>query len=142
VKKLLGLLLVGLLIATSQGYDSATIHNAAHPLCGIGAVVRDEDGTPIVGDILPKTPAEKAGLHVNDQIIQVDAIKTPGMKLIDVVHLIRGPQGTDVQIVINRPSDHSQITFTVTRAPIALSAKYSHPRVMTVTTPVITTPAQ
>jgi carboxyl-terminal processing protease len=91
---------------------------------------------------MPTAPAENAGLHVSDQIIQVDATKTQGMKLIDVIHLIRGPQGTDVGLVINRPSDHSQITFTVTREPIALSAKYRQPPVTAVTTPVLTAPAK
>jgi carboxyl-terminal processing protease len=107
-------------------FAQADTIDASSPVgvCGIGAVLAEKDGSPTVTEILPKSPANRAGLKVDDKIIQVDDTKTAGLTLIQSVKLIRGPQGTEVKILVQRPSEASEITLSVTREPILLLRKH------------------
>ncbi len=87
-------------------------------LAGIGAVLVDRNGAPVINDVLPHSPAASAGLKAQDTIVWVDYRDVAGMKLEDVVNLIRGPSGSSVVITVTYPGDTKPHTFTLTRAPI------------------------
>ena len=76
---------------------------------GIGAQVEERDGIVTVVTPLTGSPAEKAGLKPNDQIIKVDGKSIKGMDFIEAVELIRGKRGSTVVLTINR----SGIVFDV-----------------------------
>ena len=112
----------GLAVAVSL---SAVVDNlpaaAAAPLpglAGIGAVLVERNGAPVINDVLPHSPAANAGLKSQDTIVWVDYRDVAGMKLEDVVNLIRGPSGSSVVITVTYPGDTKPHTFTLTRAPI------------------------
>lgn len=110
-------------------WATASAQNAEPPpstdLVGIGAVVAKKDNQTIIRDILPDSPALKAGLKVNDQIVEVGDQKVDGWKLIEVVDLIRGKAGTAVKIIVRREGQTAPLSFTVTRTPIHLPQGYS-----------------
>jgi len=89
-------------------------------LAGIGAVLVDRNGAPVINDVLPHSPAANAGLKSQDTIVWVDYRDVAGMKLEEVVNLIRGPAGTSVAITVTYPGDTKPHTFTLTRAPIMI----------------------
>jgi len=69
---------------------------------GIGASVNVHNGQLIIYRIIPDTPALEAGLLPGDVIIEVDGQPVQGMELMDVITLIRGPEGTSVSLLIGR----------------------------------------
>ncbi|MBC7266107.1 MAG: S41 family peptidase [Coriobacteriia bacterium] len=85
---------------------------------GIGITISDRDGQPYVVSVLPGTPAEKAGLKPDDEIVSIDGIKREKWDLDEVVRRIRGEEGTQVTIEIRRKGSKSLLKFTITRARI------------------------
>lgn len=71
---------------------------------GIGAILQIKDDTVCVNQILPESPAQKAGLRAGDRIIAVDTFVTIGKNLVlaDVVKKIRGPRFSHVNLSVKR----------------------------------------
>jgi carboxyl-terminal processing protease len=68
---------------------------------GIGATVSmTDEGYVRVVKPLSGSPAEKAGLRPGDIIVEVDGVAIQGMDLIQAIMLIRGPQNTEVHLVV------------------------------------------
>ena len=90
---------------------------------GIGIVVDqpEEDGYVRVVTPLLDTPAFRAGLLPNDRIIQVDDSDTTGMKLPEVSEMLRGIEGTSVEIKVRR-GQQEPLTFEIERAMIPLES--------------------
>jgi len=92
----------------------------AGPFAGIGAVLLTRNGAPVINQVLPHSPAANAGLKPQDTIVWVNYRDVVGMKLEDVVGLIRGPTGSMVAITVLRPGDPAPHTFTLQRQPILI----------------------
>lgn len=71
----------------------------------------------IVG-IIAGGPAEAAGLQVGDVVVAVDGVTVDGMTVDEVVGDVRGPEGTDVRLTVDR--NGTEIDFTITRAAIVI----------------------
>lgn len=100
---------------------------------GIGAQLQDQDGKTIVAKVVPGGAAEKQGkLKKDDQIISVgqgdagDLVDVVGMKINDVVQLIRGDAGTDVRLGVIPAGTNEPVTYTITRAKIELEDQAAH----------------
>lgn len=87
-------------------------------LQGIGAELAVRDGKVIVVSPLKGSPAEKAGLLPEDEIIEVDGIAIEGLSLQDVVTKIRGKKGTQVTLTVLRRSAREPVQMTIVRANI------------------------
>lgn len=85
---------------------------------GIGITISDREGQPYVVTVLPGTPAEKAGLKPDDEIVSIDGIKRDKWDLDEVVSRIRGEEGTKVTLEIRRKGSKSLLKFTIQRARI------------------------
>ncbi|MBR0091467.1 MAG: S41 family peptidase [Lachnospiraceae bacterium] len=86
---------------------------------GIGAYVtmHQELQRVYITGVIPNSPAEAAGLKGEDVIWAVDGTSTEGMVTEDVVALIRGPEGTQVELTLLRNGDE-EIEVAVTRAQV------------------------
>jgi carboxyl-terminal processing protease len=80
----------------------------------IGIYVNYKDDYPIVGGVLPNSPALKAGLQTDDVILKIDSTDARGLKSEQTSALIRGPTGTRVTLHVRRGSQ--ELDATVTRA--------------------------
>ena len=70
---------------------------------GIGAaLVEDMDGRVYITDVYEGSPAEAAGLQIQDEILQADEYKAKEMDLDEFVSHIRGEEGTEVELTIRR----------------------------------------
>ena len=96
---------------------------------GIGAVLRSEDGTTTVVEVVPGGAAGKDGrLKPKDKIVgvaqgdgkYVDAVN---MKLQDVVKMIRGKSGTQVQLKVVPTGKLEPIVIELTRKKVELTSQ-------------------
>ena len=85
---------------------------------GIGAEVTERNGQIIVVAPIPDTPAEDAGINSGDIILEVNGQSVEGLGVYDVVALIRGPRGTDVELLVLHPKASSPTKITITRGVV------------------------
>ncbi|MDR7418786.1 MAG: S41 family peptidase [Armatimonadota bacterium] len=91
---------------------------------GIGVVLMPREGRFYIRDVIPGTPAEAAGVQALDRIVRIDSTPTAGLQTEQVAGLIRGPAGTSVSIVLDRPGRSEPVTLAVTRAPIEIPSVF------------------
>ncbi len=92
---------------------------------GIGAEVSMADGRVTIVAPIKDSPAEKAGLKPNDQILKVNEESIEGLDLYDAVSKIRGEKGSEVTLEILRPGASSTITVELIRDEIPLETVYT-----------------
>ncbi|SPE62502.1 exported hypothetical protein [Verrucomicrobia bacterium] len=101
------------------------IHSAA-PV-GIGAALSLKDGYPVINDLVPGTPADLSGqIHRGDRILALaqgdnSFVGTQGLALADIVQMIRGAPGTQLQLQIlpgDAPAGAPPQTISVIRDQI------------------------
>jgi carboxyl-terminal processing protease len=99
---------------------------------GIGALLTTEDDYPVIVSVIPGGPAEKTGkINPDDKIVKITQVETPrpesvdvvGWRIDEVVQLIRGESGTQVELEIipAKTEDFSDRKFvTITREEVKL----------------------
>jgi len=94
---------------------------------GIGASLSPEDEYTVVKRIVPGGPADKQGeLKIDDKIVGVgegaegELVDTVGMKLRDVVKMIRGAPGTEVRLEVVPADGSKRKGIKITRARVEL----------------------
>lgn len=84
---------------------------------GIGVeYITASDGVFYISRVFKNSPAEKAGVLPGDRIRNVDGTSVEGLTSDDVVDMVRGEEGTKVNITFERAGEAKN--FTITRAPI------------------------
>ena len=80
---------------------------------GIGAEIKyNDDNLPTIGRVFENSPAEKAGLKENDVILKVNDTDVTKKKLSEIANIVKGEQGTSVNIVIKREKEEIPVTIT------------------------------
>lgn len=89
------------------------VEDSRGSFAGIGASIgKREDGFFII-ETFPNSPARRAGLLPMDRIIKVDGeAVSMSMDLSYLVEKIKGPRGTDVNLVIQRKEEIKEIRIT------------------------------
>lgn len=105
---------------------SDIVLNSTGNYSGIGTVVTQYVTDRKMYILYPydDTPASEAGLQPMDEIVGVDGEDVVGWDLNDVVYLMRGPEGTEVDLTIVR--DGERLTFHMVRREIVLQYVESH----------------
>lgn len=70
---------------------------------GIGSFVQEEEGWVVITQPFPGGPAARAGIMAGDVVLAVDGVSVEGMSLSEVVARVRGPAGTPVRLLLDRP---------------------------------------
>lgn len=92
---------------------------------GIGAEVSEVDGYITIISPMKESPAEKAGLRPNDQVLSVDGESLEGLNVNEAVAKIRGEKGTEVVLEIQRAGVSDSFTVTIQRDTIPVETVYS-----------------
>lgn len=102
-----------------QEFKSMQIDTSGE-LTGVGIQLTQDEQTKKIVVISPieGTPAAKAGVLAKDEIVKIDGKSTAGMNVNDVVNLIRGPVGSDVNLTIKRKTQEQ--TFKLKREKIEI----------------------
>ncbi len=87
---------------------------------GIGATVDMIDGYLVIIEPLQDSPAAHAGLLPGDVVLEVDGHSIAGMELMDAIALIRGPENTEVRLLLLREDLVEPLEVAITRASIDL----------------------
>lgn len=90
-------------------------------LKGIGIQIGVKDGKLMVIAPIEDTPAEKAGLLADDEILEIDGVSTKGITVDKAADKIRGKEGTTVTLLIKR-KDMEPKKYTITRAEIEVKS--------------------
>jgi carboxyl-terminal processing protease len=86
---------------------------------GIGVEISKETGILKVASLLPNTPACRAGLDAEDEIVAVNGEPTEKLSIYCAVSKITGgPRGTKVKLTIRRPSIGKTWDVTIVRDTI------------------------
>jgi carboxyl-terminal processing protease len=92
---------------------------------GIGAQVIMQNNRVTILAPIKGSPAEKAGLRVNDQILAVNGESLEGLSLTEAVAKIRGPKGSKAELLVARPGLEEPLKITVIRDEIPLETVYA-----------------
>lgn len=90
-------------------------------LKGIGIQIAVKEGKLTVIAPIEDTPAEKAGLKADDEILEIDGKSTKGITVDQAADLIRGKEGTSVKLLIKRKDVEPKL-YTITRAEIEVKS--------------------
>ena len=84
---------------------------------GIGVTVQlSEENSFRVMEVVPGGPAFQAGVKEGDEFVSVNGTSCEGLELTDLRNLVRGEEGTSVQITFSR--DGQEMDYTIVRASL------------------------
>lgn len=89
-------------------------------LKGIGVQIATKEGKLMVIAPIEDSPAEKAGLMADDEILEINGQSTKGMSIDKAADRIRGEEGTIVTLSIKRKDSVQK--YAITRKEIELKA--------------------
>lgn len=90
-------------------------------LKGIGIQIAVKDGKLTVIAPIEDTPAEKAGLQADDEILEIDGVSTKGITVDKAADKIRGKEGTQVTLLVKR-KDNPPKKYVITREEIEIKS--------------------
>ena len=104
---------------TKEEY-SALMESSSGTYAGIGATVSQNADTHIITIVKPfkDSPASKAGLLPGDIIYKINGTELTDEDLTEVVSMMKGKEGTTVDITVVRKGESKPLDFTITRAKI------------------------
>jgi carboxyl-terminal processing protease len=89
---------------------------------GLGIEITIRNGVLTVVAPIEDTPAARAGVEPEDQIIKIEDEYTKDMTLVEAVRKMRGPKGTKVRITLRRERTPDFIDLTLTREVIKIQS--------------------
>ncbi|HEX6748913.1 MAG TPA: S41 family peptidase [Longimicrobium sp.] len=85
---------------------------------GLGIQIAPREGYITAVGVLPGTPAEREGIRVGDQLIEIDGRDAKGWTDDYAVKVLRGAVGTPVKLTVRRVGVDQPLRFTITREEI------------------------
>ena len=85
---------------------------------GVGIQIGKRDDVITVIAPTEDSPAKRAGIMAGDILIEIDGEETKSMSMDDAANLIRGKEGSEVTLTIERFNEDEPIDFTLIREDI------------------------
>jgi carboxyl-terminal processing protease len=89
-------------------------------LIGIGVQIDYSMGRPVIVTAIDGSPAAEAGILGDDVLVEVDGKSTERMSQLDLFELLRGDEGSNVELTFERPSENRIYTVTLERRRITI----------------------
>jgi carboxyl-terminal processing protease len=105
-------------ISSSEASDMDLITTGKYG--GIGISIGMRDGMIIITSLMEGYTAQRQGLKIGDQILDVDGKSLANVKMEDIRHLTRGEPGTEVKVKVKREGDAKPLEFVLIREEIKL----------------------
>lgn len=100
-------------------------------LKGIGTQIAIRNGKLVVVAPIENSPAEKAGIKADDEILEINGESTKGISIDKAADKIRGEKGTTVNLLIKRKNEEKPLTFSIVRDEIEIKAVSTTPPIET-----------
>lgn len=116
---------------SADDYEDFGIQMKLH-LIGIGAILRAKDDYCVVQELVPGGPADLSHqIKPDDKIISVgqdgqEPVDIIGMRLRDIVNLIRGKKGSKVHLTIERAGVQGHKDVVIVRDDVKLNSARAH----------------
>ena len=104
---------------TTQSEHRVQEQLAANRYVGIGIAIGMSNDLPIMMKVFPGGPAATVGAKDRDIILEVDGVSTEGKKIQETVQMLRGREGTKVDVAIKQP-DGEKRSYTMTRGVVPI----------------------
>ncbi|MGB6604541.1 MAG: S41 family peptidase [Steroidobacteraceae bacterium] len=88
---------------------------------GVGIEVAPADGTVKILRTFENSPAERAGLRIDDEIVRIDGAEV-GADLTGAIARLRGPSGSTVKLTIRRSGVAGLMEFPLRRTEVEVSS--------------------
>jgi carboxyl-terminal processing protease len=105
-------------ITSSEASDVELITTGKYG--GIGISIGMREGMIIITSLMEGYTAQRQGLRIGDQILDVNGKSLENVKLEDIRHLTRGEPGTEVKLKVKREGDPKSLDFVLIREEIKL----------------------
>jgi len=89
---------------------------------GLGLEVDMKNGRIVIVAPIEDTPADRAGLHSGDIIVEIDGESVKGLQLPEAIKIMRGRPGTRLSLTVLREGSEEPLTFQIKRAVIRLKS--------------------
>jgi len=89
---------------------------------GIGALIRNKNGQPVIAQPYKGFPADKAGLRAGDIILEVDGVSTKNIQIDNVSDKLKGIPQTTITLLIERPYTNERISKELIREEIKIKS--------------------
>jgi carboxyl-terminal processing protease len=87
---------------------------------GIGITLDYDDASVSVATIIAGSPADQAGMKLDDRIVDIDETPTASLSREDIVRRLRGPAGSHVGLTLARAGEAAPLRKALTRAYIVV----------------------
>ncbi|SOD03596.1 carboxyl-terminal processing protease [bacterium JGI 053] len=87
---------------------------------GIGIQIAPSEGYITAVSVLPGTPAERAGIRVGDQLLEIDGKDARGWTEDYAVKFLRGPVGSPIRLKVRRVGVDQPMNFSINRQEVHL----------------------
>ena len=89
---------------------------------GIGAMIGTRKERVLVLLAYKGFPADKAGLHIGDEILAIDGVSTKGKKSAQISKLLRGQANTELSLVVKRKNKKEALNFSFKRGKVKMKS--------------------
>lgn len=88
---------------------------------GIGAIISRQGTNILIAEPYEGMPAQRHDIRAGDIIVEVDGKSTKGLQTGDVSQMLRGPQGTEVELLLQRPGEKKTFRKKIIREVIQIN---------------------
>ena len=88
---------------------------------GIGAIISRQGANILIAEPYEGMPAQRHDIRAGDIIVEVDGKSTKGLQTGDVSQMLRGPQGTEVKLLLQRPGEKKTFRKKIIREVIQIN---------------------
>jgi carboxyl-terminal processing protease len=91
-------------------------------IVGVGALLGERDGRPLIVSVISGGPASRAGLRSGDLLQTVDGESVEALPPEEIASRVRGEAGSTVVITVLRPQTNETLEFSIVREEIRFPA--------------------
>ena len=88
---------------------------------GIGAIISRQGANILIAEPYEGMPAQRHDIRAGDIIVEVDGKSTKGLQTGDVSQMLRGQQGTEVELLLQRPGEKKTFRKKIIREVIQIN---------------------